>query len=110
VVEDDPEVRGLLVFHLSSHGFELVATDSLVEAKQHLDHEEFGAILLDPDLRDGDGLTLLDDAPLERVVILTSRSRLAGIADWPAGRRFGKPCDLEELSAKLDEILRYWPE
>ena len=109
-MEEDPEVQGLLVVRLAAHGLELVAVGSIAQAKEHLEREEFGAILIDPDLPDGDGFTLLGDAPAERVVILTSHPELARLVDWPAGRLFIKPFDLQELCAKIDEMLRYWPD
>ncbi|EQB09896.1 MAG: transcriptional regulator [Novosphingobium lindaniclasticum] len=113
IVEDNPELAGLIGAHLREVGFgnDIVATAEeariLVEAGNH------AAMLLDLGLPDQDGISLLRAlrAAGHRlpVLVLTARS---AIADRVAGLNAGaddylpKPFAAEELIARVAALLR----
>ena len=112
VVEDDPDVRFLLVRILERDGYAaLEATDALA-AMEHLVGGAPDLVLLDVGLPDVDGMALLgrirarSDVP---VIMLTGRAseqdRVAGLRQG-ADDYVAKPFSADELSARIESVLR----
>ncbi len=113
VVEDDPEVGRSIQDGLSARGHTVVRAATLAAARELLDVYTFDLAVLDWTLPDGSGLDLT--LPLRAtcrdlpILILTARS---SVADRVTGLRRGaddyltKPFAMEELTARVDAILR----
>jgi two-component system OmpR family response regulator len=113
LVEDDSLIGGAVRDHAAADGHAVDWARSLADAAAFRDVAEFGLILLDLRLPDGDGNTFLkkiraahDATP---VIILTARDQ---ISDRIAGLNSGaddylvKPFDLGELSARIHAVAR----
>ena len=112
VVDDDPDVLGLLEAVLRAEGFTVRAVGSATEALASVKADRPDVVLLDLMLADSDGLDVLTeirtiaDIP---VVLLTGRG---AEADRVLGLRMGaedyvvKPFSPPELVARIDNILR----
>ena len=123
VVDDDPEIRRLLVDYLARNGFEAIAARDGREMWQMLDRRAVDLIVLDLMLPDTDGLTLCRDlrakasaaAVAQRalaslpVLMLTARGeetdRIVGI-EMGADDYLVKPFNPRELLARIKTILR----
>jgi DNA-binding response OmpR family regulator len=113
LVEDNDDLRGLLIQGLETAGFSVDSLTTAGEAAAALSTTRYAALVLDLNLPDGDGLDLLRDIrhrmdPIP-VLVLTARD---GVQDRVAGLRGGaddylvKPFALEELVARLHALLR----
>lgn len=111
VVEDDETVKDLILYTLESGGFDVLTARSLEEAKELTGDFSISLVLLDLNLPDGDGLTLIDlfCSKSIPVIILTAR---ASVIDKVKGLNKGaddyivKPFDTLELLARVKAILR----
>jgi two-component system OmpR family response regulator len=113
LVEDEPSLGAAVREHLADPGHGVDWAQRLEEADDCLATVEYGLVLLDLRLPDGDGLDLLK--ALRRrgntcpVIILTARDQ---IRDRIAGLNAGaddymvKPFDLDELSARTQAVSR----
>jgi DNA-binding response OmpR family regulator len=113
LVEDNDDLRKLLIKGLESAGFDVDSLGTVSESQAALETRRYAALVLDLGLPDGDGLTLLRSirerkGPLP-VLVLTARD---GVQDRVSGLRAGaddylvKPFALEELVARLHALLR----
>ena len=112
-VEDEPDLAHALLDHLRAHGHAVDHAGTLEEAEAVVRATRYDLILLDLRLPDGDGLTLLrgmrDRGSTTPVLIVTARDRImerieglkAGADDYLV-----KPYDLDEMTARVDAILR----
>lgn len=112
VVDDDPDVRGLLDDYLSDQGYRVICADSGVAARRHLDGEPPMAVLLDVGLPGEDGLSLARyiRERLDIGIIMISGAgetldRIVGL-EVGADDYVAKPFDLRELRARLKSVLR----
>jgi two-component system OmpR family response regulator len=118
IVDDDPEIRRLLVDYLARNGFQAVAARDGREMWQALDRHLIDLIVLDLMLPDSDGLTLCRDlrarpgmpnAANIPVLMLTARGeetdRIVGI-EMGADDYLVKPFNPRELLARIKTILR----
>jgi two-component system OmpR family response regulator len=115
IVDDDPEIRRLLVDYLVRNGQEAVAARDGREMWQALDRHVIDLIVLDLMLPDTDGLTLCRDlrakpgVPNIPVLMLTARGeetdRIVGI-EMGADDYLVKPFNPRELLARIKSILR----
>ena len=115
IVDDDPEIRRLLVDYLARNAFEAVAARDGREMWQALDRHAIDLIVLDLMLPDSDGLTLCRDlrakstTPNIPVLMLTARGeetdRIVGI-EMGADDYLVKPFNPRELLARIKSILR----
>ena len=118
IVDDDPEIRRLLVGYLERNGFEALAARDGREMWQVLERRAVDLIVLDLMLPDTDGLTLCRDlrakpgAPGRAslpVLMLTARGeetdRIIGI-EMGADDYLVKPFNPRELLARIKSILR----
>jgi len=113
VVEDDPILSDGLRAGLGLSGAAVDCVATCADADAALGTSTFTAVVLDLMLPDGCGLDVLHE--LRRrgdrtpVVLLTARDavadRIAGL-DGGADDYFGKPFDLDELSARIRAVAR----
>lgn len=113
LIEDNPELRGMIGSHLVSAGFVIDALATGDQARAALAASTYDIVLLDLGLPDCDGLDLV--AELARrsdtppIIVITARdsltSRLAGLHAG-ADDYLVKPFDLLELHARVHAVLR----
>jgi len=112
IVDDDPEIRRLLVDYLARNGFEAIAARDGREMWQQLDRHAVDLVVLDLMLPDTDGLTLCRDLRAKSntpVLMLTARGeetdRIVGI-EMGADDYLVKPFNPRELLARIKSVLR----
>ena len=115
IVDDDPEIRRLLVDYLARNGFEAIAARDGREMWQMLARHVIDLVVLDLMLPDIDGLTLCRDLRAKSntqgipVLMLTARGeetdRIIGI-EMGADDYLVKPFNPRELLARIKSILR----
>ncbi|MDE2367352.1 MAG: response regulator [Burkholderiales bacterium] len=112
IVDDDPEIRELLVNYLARSGFDTVAAANGRELWQALDRHAIDLVVLDLMLPDFDGLTACRDLRSRSnlpVLMLTARGeeadRILGI-EMGADDYLVKPFSPRELLARIKGILR----
>jgi len=113
IVEDNIELARLVAAGLLTAGYETDVVGTVGEARDAVRSVKYAAMILDLNLPDGDGLSLLVELrrrmdPLP-VLVLTARD---GLQDRVTGLRNGaddylaKPFAVVELVARLEAILR----
>lgn len=113
LIEDDVPLAQALVGFLKARGFVCECAGSLAEARALLPVAHWAAVLLDWQLPDGEGLSLLPTLrrtlPDSPVMMLTARDqitdRIRGL-DAGADDYLVKPFDPEELLARLRAVER----
>ena len=118
IVDDDTDIRRLLVDYLRRQGFEAISARDGKEMWQKLDHHVIDFIVLDLMLPDTDGLTLCRDLRAKSsaqaitnvpILMLTARGeetdRIIGI-EMGADDYLVKPFNPRELLARIKMILR----
>jgi DNA-binding response OmpR family regulator len=113
LVEDEPEMASALAAALKNYGMVVDHIATLADAEEAVSINSYGAILLDRQLPDGDGLTLIPKLRAKGVgvpiIVLTARGelvdRVAGL-NTGADDYLGKPFAVEELLARLRAVLR----
>ena len=115
IVDDDPEIRRLLVDYLARNGFAALAVRDGREMWQALERHAVDLLVLDLMLPGSDGLTLCRDLrakpgkPNLPVLMLTARGedtdRIVGI-EMGADDYLVKPFNPRELLARIKSILR----
>ncbi|TPO00940.1 response regulator transcription factor [Mesorhizobium sp. B1-1-5] len=113
LVEDEPEMVSALRTALRRHDMVVDHAGSLLEAEGFVAVDGYDAILLDRQLPDGDGLTLVPKLRAARnttpVLMLTARGDTADKVDgldMGADDYLAKPFAFEELLARLRALLR----
>jgi DNA-binding response OmpR family regulator len=113
LVEDDPQLRGILTTALQEHGYEAVAAATFADGREHATFGTYGVIILDIMLPGGSGLSLCADlrnAGLTTpILILTARDTVddkvmgleAGADDY-----LSKPFAVRELLARVRALAR----
>ena len=112
IVDDDLEIRRLLVDYLTRNGYTALAARDGREMWQALERSVVDLIVLDLMLPDSDGLTLCRDLRARSdipVLMLTARGeetdRIVGI-EMGADDYLVKPFNPRELLARIKTILR----
>lgn len=112
IVDDDPEIRRLLVDYLARNGVEAIAARDGRDMWRELDRHAIDLVVLDLMLPDTDGLTLCRDLRAKSnipVLMLTARGeetdRIVGI-EMGADDYLVKPFNPRELLARINMILR----
>lgn len=112
-IEDDAVVADDMVAFLTGKGFTVAHAPNVQTAKDLLPSTNWGAVLLDWSLPDGEGIDLLPlirkQADQASIIMITSRGliadRIKGL-DAGADDYMVKPCDPNELLARLRAIER----
>ena len=113
VVEDEPAVRQFSVDALTELGYRVLEADGAAAALRLLDaHPEIALMFTDIVMPDVNGAKLADEArrrrPDLKVLFTTGNTRNAvvhnGVLD-PGVELVGKPFTIEELAAKVREVL-----
>ncbi len=112
IVDDEPDIRRLLVDYLARNGFEAIAARDGHDMWQMLERHAVDLLVLDLMLPDSDGLTLCRDLRAKSnlpVIMLTARGeetdRIVGI-EMGADDYLVKPFNPRELLARIKSILR----
>ena len=113
VVDDDADIRDLIIGQLHQENYRLLAASSLAELRRPLREEAVDLIVLDLNLPDGDGLMLCRELRAEgadvQIIMVTARGsaidRVLGL-ELGADDYLTKPFDLGELVARLHALLR----
>ena len=113
MVEDEPEMAAALCAALNRYDMVIDHVLTLAEAKAAVAAGVHTAVLLDRQLPDGDGLSLIPTLRANGlavpVIVLTARGevsdRIAGL-DRGADDYLAKPFAVEELLARLRAVLR----
>ena len=104
VIEDESLLRKQIAAHLESLGADVTGVGTLQAARQSLANFSFDFVLLDVNLPDGRGTTLLESKafpPHTGVIVMTAEGGVAGAVE---AMRLGaldylvKPFEIEELS------------
>ena len=112
LIEDDPEIRELIVQYLARYGYGCEATGDPDEALRLLQRKRFDLVILDLSLPKMDGLELLPrirelgDIP---VIISTARGDIGNkIAGFESGADdyLAKPYEPRELILRVEALLR----
>lgn len=113
LVEDEPEMASALAAALKNYDMVVDHISTLADAEEAVAVNAYAAILLDRQLPDGDGLTLIPKLRTGGigvpVIVLTARGELADrVAGLNTGADdyLGKPFAIEELLARLRAVLR----
>jgi two-component system response regulator AtoC len=111
VVDDSAEGSSGLAEWLEGHGFTGTSVAaSVAEAQQILERRAFDLVLLDLDLPDGNGLTLLealDESPDSEVVIITGHGSIDSAVEAMRGGVIDyltKPVDLKRLQRIVGKL------
>ncbi len=113
VIDDEDTIRSMLASYLENFGYQVNMARDGNEAKALIDQNIYDIALLDICLPDYNGIDLLKELkeihPTLEVVVCTGHSEdydffgavKAGATDW-----ITKPCNLQELHAKIERIRR----
>ncbi len=112
-IEDDVAIANDMVTFLTGKGFTVAHAPNMQTAKDLLPTNNWGAVLLDWSLPDGEGIDLLPiirkQADQASIIMITSKGQIAdrikGL-DAGADDYMVKPCDPNELLARLRAIER----
>ncbi|MBT2513149.1 PP2C family protein-serine/threonine phosphatase [Arthrobacter sp. ISL-30] len=112
VIEDDPDVRGLLVLMLKQLDFDVVEATNGLDGIQAVRESHAALVTLDLGLPDIDGLEVcrrLREFSDAYIMMLTARvdeiTRLTGL-DTGADDYVNKPFSLKEIQARIRAMLR----
>jgi DNA-binding response OmpR family regulator len=112
IVDDDPEVRGMIAEYLAGHGYEIAQAGNGEQMRQALARRVPDVVLLDLKLGGEDGLSLaryLREHHDIGIIMVTAASdvvdRIVGL-EVGADDYVSKPFDPRELRARLKSVLR----
>ena len=112
VVDDDADVRRMLVEYLSAHDYEVTTAANGTEMRAALARQVPDVVLLDVGLPGEDGLSLARFLRAHHSVGIIMVTAADGIVDRVVGLEMGaddyvaKPFDPRELRARLKSVLR----
>ena len=113
VVDDDADIRDLIIGQLHQENYRLLAAASLAELRRTLKEEAVDLIVLDLNLPDGDGLMLCRELRADgadvQIIMVTARGsaidRVLGL-ELGADDYLTKPFNKDELIARITAIVR----
>lgn len=113
VVEDEQNLRELILRYLRKEGFLSEWADNLKDAYRKAINHEYDCVILDLNLPDGDGLKLVkvlrENRTSAGIVIISARDtiddRIQGL-DLGADDYLIKPFNLSELNARVKAVIR----
>lgn len=112
LVDDEPMMLDLLTLYLSPIGYNCIKKESAIDAIKYLESHQVDLILLDIMMPEMDGLEACEkirqnwDTP---IIMLTAMSEKADIVKglkYGADDYISKPFDEEELTARIEAVLR----
>ena len=113
VIEDEPDLRDVIVKSLQKEMFLVETADDLPSASDKISAYDYDCILLDIMLPGGSGLTILDDLgkmkKQDSVIIISAKN---SVEDKVKGLNLGaddylaKPFHLAELTARVKSVIR----
>ena len=112
IVDDDPEVRGMMAEYLATHGFEIAEADSGEAMRSALQRCVPDVVLLDLNLPGEDGLTLArylrEHHPVGIIMVTAAGDVIDRIVGLEVGADdyIAKPFDPRELRARLKSVMR----
>jgi|TARA_R110002072_G_scaffold35754_24_gene105543 DNA-binding response OmpR family regulator len=112
VVEDDPDLRSLVIKLLERERFTALTASSGAEMRQQMAKQDFDLILLDVRLPDSDGFDLLRELRATSDVAIVMLTGMDTAVDRVLGLEFGaddyvcKPFEPRELVARVKSVLR----
>ncbi len=112
IVEDDKALSNGIALALKAEGYLFIQTQDLAEAREVLDRQEISLVILDLNLPDGSGLTLLTEIKKKQetpVVILTANDLETDIVtglELGADDYITKPFSLMVLRARINTQMR----
>jgi DNA-binding NtrC family response regulator len=113
LIDDEPAVRFGIGKYLESEGFLVSEAACLREAREILNRHDFGAVLLDVRLPDGDGLEFLQEIRAADttvpVILITGHGTIAMAVEamrHGADQFLTKPVDLRELEVFLTKSMQ----
>jgi two-component system OmpR family response regulator len=112
LVEDDPEIAGMLRDTLSEHGFDAVVTQSGIEMDRVLRRQDFDVVILDVMLPGENGFNICRRLRHETQIPIIILTAMGGDTDRIIGLEFGaddyvtKPFNSRELIARIRGLLR----
>ena len=110
VIDDDADIRDMVVLLFEPRGFDVDAVADGIDAVQL--SEDYDVILLDLNMPvfDGERLadywSLTDPSRLERVIVLSGYSRYARGREIPAFATVRKPFDTKELVRVVERCVK----
>jgi two-component system OmpR family response regulator len=112
VVDDDPELRGLITDFLGGHGYRVHAAENVAQMSLSIERERPDLIVLDVMMPGEDGLSAARRLAAEKgppVIILSAlgsdTDRIIGL-EVGADDYLAKPCNPRELLARVRAVLR----
>ncbi len=113
VVEDEADLRSSMSTYINESGHECVEAENLFSGEDALIDHSFDIVVLDLNLPDGNGLTLLkhlkEEYPNTGVLIVSARNalddRIEGL-DLGADDYITKPFHLAELGSRINALIR----
>jgi two-component system, OmpR family, response regulator len=113
IVDDDTEIRSLVVSQLSREGYILSEAGDVATIRHHLNSAHIDLIVLDLNLPDGDGLVICRELRAEghdgAIIMVTARDsaidRVLGL-ELGADDYLTKPFEPRELTARIRNLLR----
>ncbi len=118
IVDDDPDIRGILAFTMEDAGFEIREAGDGAEAIAAMEKRAPDCLVLDLMMPGVDGFGVLRSkrqlglAPESRVLILTCKTAERDyVRGWELGadEYLTKPFDPDALVEKVEELLRLTP-
>lgn len=112
VVDDDPELRGLITGFLGGHGFRVQAAENAAQMSLAIERERPDLVVLDVMMPGEDGLSAARRLAAEKGPPVIMLSALGGDTDRIIGLEVGaddylaKPCNPRELLARVRAVLR----
>jgi two-component system OmpR family response regulator len=112
LVDDDPEIRQLVVDYLSNHGLDVHSLPDASRLRTLLDTHPIDIVLLDIMLPGEDGLSICRELREERKIPVIMLTALAEESDRVVGLEMGaddyltKPFSSRELLARIRAVLR----
>lgn len=111
-VEDDPTLNHQLTILLHNQGYSVTSFNCGAKALYRLKHEQFDLVLLDINLPNVDGFSLLNyvrSHSKSPVIVLTAygaeEHRIRGLRSG-ADDYISKPCNFEEVCLRIEAVLR----
>jgi len=112
VVDDEAPARDMVGDYLRLHGFDVTLCDGGTSLRQHLDKQAADLIVLDLNMPEEDGLSIVrwvkQRLPVPIIMLTATASpidRVVGL-ELGADDYLAKPCELRELLARIRVVLR----